>query len=147
MAYKKIVCGVTASAHSQKAALEAARLAKEHGAELVYVYAVDLDFLRGGRMGSVSQDVVAESVEKIGRQIMDLAEQIALSEGVKPVRILRRGNVLEVLGQVMTEQKADLLILGHEERTFFEKHLFKGDVEDHIGELKKRTKAEVTIIR
>ena len=147
VAYKKIVCGVTASAHSQKAALEAARLAKENGAELVYVYVVDLSFLKGGKSGSLSSDVVAQSIEKLGRQIVDLAEQIAVSEGVKPVKIVRKGNVLEVLGQIMTEQKADLLVLGHEKRTFFEKHLFEGDVEDHIQELKARTGAEVTIIR
>jgi nucleotide-binding universal stress UspA family protein len=98
-------------------------------------------------MGSLSQDVIAQSIEKLGKKILDLAEQIAASEGVKPEKIVRRGTVLEVLGQVMNEQKADLLVLGHEERTFFEKHLFKGDVEDHIRELKARTGAEVTVIR
>jgi nucleotide-binding universal stress UspA family protein len=147
MAYKKIVCGVTASAHSQKAALEAAKLAKQHGAQLIYVYVVDLAFLKGGKLGSLSQDVIAQSIEKLGRQIVDLAEQIAASEGVTPKKIVRRGTVLEVLGQVMNEQKADLLVLGHEERTFFEKHLFEGSVEDHIQELKARTGAEVTVIR
>jgi nucleotide-binding universal stress UspA family protein len=147
MAYKKIVCGVTASAHSQKAALEAAKLAKQHGAQLIYVYVVDLAFLKGGKLGSLSQDVIAQSIEKLGRQIVDLAEQIAASEGVTPKKIVRRGTVLEVLGQVMSEQKADLLVLGHEERTFFEKHLFEGSVEDHIQELKARTGAEVTVIR
>ena len=147
MTYKKIVCGVTASAHSQKAALEAAKLAKQCGAELIYVYAVDLAFLKGGKLGSLSQDVIAQSIEKLGRQIVDLAEQIAASEGVKTEKMVRRGTVLEVLGQVMSEQKADLLVLGHEERTFFEKHLFEGSVEDHIQELKARTGAEVTVIR
>jgi nucleotide-binding universal stress UspA family protein len=147
MTYRKIVCGVTASAHSQKAALEAARLAKQHGAQLIYVYVVDLAFLKGGKMGSLSQDVIAQSIEKLGRQIVDLAEQIAASEGLKPEKIVRRGAVLEVLGQVMSDQKADLLVLGHEERTFFEKHLFEGSVEDHIQELKARTGAEVTVIR
>ena len=98
-------------------------------------------------MGSLSQDVIAQSIEKLGKQIADLAEQIAASEGVKPEKIVRRGTVLDVLGQVVSEQKADLLVLGHEERTFFEKHRFKGNVEDHIQELKARTGAEVTVIR
>jgi nucleotide-binding universal stress UspA family protein len=147
MAYKKIVCGVTASAHSQKAALEAARLARQDGAELVYVYAVDLDFLAGGRMGSLSQDVIGTSLEALGVHILDYAEQIAVAQGVKPKKIVRRGQVLDVLKQVMSEEKADLLVLGHEERTFFEKHLFKGDVEDHVQELKTRTGAEVKIIQ
>ncbi len=135
MAYKKIVCGVTASAAAARAALEAAMLAKQHGAQLFYVYAVDLDFLKTGRMGHLSQDVIAQSIEKIGKQIVDTAEQIAASEGVKPEKIVRRGAVM------------DVLVLGHEERTFVEKHLFKGDVEDHAQELKARTGAEVKIIR
>ena len=37
--------------------------------------------------------------------------------------------------------------VGHEDRTFFEKTLFKGSVEDHVEELKKQTGAEVTVIR
>ena len=53
-----------------------------------------------------------------------------------PKKIVRRGTVLEVLKQVVQEEKADLLVLGHEERTFFEKALFKGNVEDHVEELK-----------
>ena len=147
MAYKKIVCGVTASAHSQKAALEAARLARQDGAELVYVYAVDLEFLTGGKLGSLSQDVIGASLEALGVHIVNYAEQIAAAQGVKPKKIVRRGKVLDILKLVMSEEKADLLILGHEERTFFEKALFKGDVEDHVQELKARTGAEVKIIR
>lgn len=147
MVYKKIVCGVTASAHSQKAALEAARLAKEHRAELIYVYAIDLDFLASGRTGSLTEDVVAGSLRKVGEAIMELAAQIAESQGVKPRRIVQRGKVLDVLRRVMTEENADLLVIGHEKRTFLEKALLKGTVEDHVQELKVQLGAEVKIIR
>jgi nucleotide-binding universal stress UspA family protein len=98
-------------------------------------------------LGSLSQDVIAQSIEQIGDKILDTAEQIAASEGVKPEKIVRRGIVIEVLEKVISEQKADLLVLGLEERTFFEKHRFKGTVEDHIQELKARTGTEITIIR
>jgi nucleotide-binding universal stress UspA family protein len=147
MAYKKIVCGVTASAHSQKAALEAARLAKQDGADLIYVYAVDVTFLEGGRTGSLTEDVVAGSLAQVGEYILELAGQIAAAQEVKPKKILRRGRVLDVLKLVMSEEKADLLVLGHEKRTFFEKALFKGDVEDHIQELKSQTGTEVIVIK
>ena len=50
--------------------LEAARLAKQHGAALIYVYAVDLAFLKGGKMGSLSQDVIAQSIEKLGAAVL-----------------------------------------------------------------------------
>jgi hypothetical protein len=66
---------------------------------------------------------------------------------VAPRKILKKGPVLDVLKQVVQEEKADLLILGHEDRTFFEKTLFRGSVEDHLEELKKQTGVEVTVIR
>jgi nucleotide-binding universal stress UspA family protein len=147
MSYKKIVCGVTASAHSQKAALEAARLAKQDGAKLVYVYAVDTTFLETGRAVSLTEDVVADSLQKVGENILELAGQIAASQSVKPKKIVRRGRVLDALKQVVVEEKADLLVLGHEKRTFFEKALFKGEVEDHAQELKAHTGIEVKIVR
>jgi nucleotide-binding universal stress UspA family protein len=147
MGYRKIVCGVTASAHSQKAAREAARLAKENGAELIYVYAVDLTVLASGNTGSLSTDVVRKSLENLGNQIMELAQKIAASQGMEAKKALKEGPVLDVLKEVIIEEKADLLVLGHEERTFFEKALFKGDVEEHARELQERTGAEVKIIK
>jgi nucleotide-binding universal stress UspA family protein len=146
MSYKKIVCGVTASVHSQKAALEASRLAKENLADLIFVYAVDVTFLAKGRTGSLTEDVVADSLRKVGENILDLAGKIAASQGVEPRKIVARGTVLDVLKQVVSSEKADLLVIGHEERTFFEKALVKGDVEDHILELKAQTGTEVKII-
>ena len=59
MAYTSIVCGVTGSAHSQKAALEAAALAKQHNARLTYVYVVDVGSLTasiGGLSKSLAED-------------------------------------------------------------------------------------------
>jgi nucleotide-binding universal stress UspA family protein len=146
MGYTSIVCGVTGSAHAQKAALEAAALAKQHNARLTYVYAVDIDFLRGS-VGGMSTSLAGDGLERLGEHILSYVEELAQSQGVTPKKIVRRGAVLEVLKQVILEEKADLLILGHEDRTFFEKALFKGEVEGHIEELKQQTGTEVTVIR
>ena len=146
MAYTSIVCGVTGSAHAQKAALEAAVLAKRDNAKLTYVYVVDVGFLRGS-VGGMSTGIAGEGLERLGEHILGFAEQLAQSQGVTPRKIVRRGAVLEVLKQVVLEEKADLLVLGHEERTFFEKALFKGSVEDHAEELKQQTGTEVAVIK
>jgi nucleotide-binding universal stress UspA family protein len=146
MTYTSIVCGVTGSAHAQKAALEAAVLAKRDNARLTYVYVVDIGFLRGS-IGGMSSGLAGEGLERLGQHILGFAEQLAQSQGVTPKKIVRRGAVLEVLKQVVLEEKADLLVLGHEERTFFEKALFKGSVEDHAEELKQQTGTEVAVIR
>ena len=146
MGYKTIVCGVTGSLHSQKAALEAAVMASQSHAELIYVYVVDVSFLRRGS-GSITSGVVADSLDKLGAQFLNVAEEIAKTQGVVPKKILRKGPVLYEIKQVVLEEKADLLVLGHEPRTFFEKAIFDGSVEDHLEELKKQTGAEVTVIR
>jgi nucleotide-binding universal stress UspA family protein len=145
MDYTSIVCGVTGSPHSQKAALEAARLAKQHTARLTYVYAVDTAFLKGS-VGGMSAGIAEDGLTHLGEQILEYAGQLAQSQGVTPKKIVRSGAVLKVLKQVILEEKADLMILGHEKRTFFEKALFKGSVEDHADELKNQTGADVTII-
>lgn len=147
MGYTSIVCGVTGSAHSQKAALEAAALAKKDNARLTYVYVVDIGFLRSGIAVQLSSGFAEDSLERLGSHILDYAEQLAQSQGVTPKKVLRRGLVLDVIKQVVEEEKADLLVLGHENRTFFEKALFKGSVEDHVEELKKQTGTEVTVVR
>jgi len=146
MGYTKIICGVTGSLHSQKAALEAAVMASQSHAELIYVYVVDVSFLRRGS-GSITSGAVADSLDRLGDQFLEVAEEIAKTQGVVPKKILRKGLVLDVLIQVVQEEKADLLVIGHEPRTFFEKALFDGSVEDHLEELKKQTGAEVMVIR
>ena len=147
MGYTSIVCGVTGSAHSQKAALEAAALAKKDNARLTYVYAVDISFLKSGITVQLSSSFAEESLDHLATHILDYAERLAQTQGVTPKKIIRRGLVLEVIKQVVVEEKADLLVLGHENRTFFEKAFFKGSVEDHVEELKQQTGIEVTVIR
>jgi nucleotide-binding universal stress UspA family protein len=146
MGYTTIVCGVTGSLHSRKAALEAAVLAGKSNAGLVYVYAVDASFLKRGS-GFVTSGEVEGSLDRLGEQILNIAEEIAKTQGVIPKKILKKGLILEVLKQVVQEEKAELLVLGHEDRTFFEKVLFNGSVEDHLELLKKQTGAEVMVIR
>ena len=143
MEYTSIVCGVTGSAHSQKAALEAAHLARKNGARLTYVYAIDVTFLRGG---ITSAENVEKSLERLGNHILEFAAEIASTEGVTPKKVVGKGHVMEVLKKTILEEKADLLVLGHQKRTFFEKALFKGSVENQIGELKRQTGVDVTVV-
>ncbi|MFP5213756.1 MAG: universal stress protein [Acidobacteriota bacterium] len=147
MGYKKIVCGVTGSAHAQKAALEAARLAKENCAELVYVYAVDSTFARGGMAVELSHEYVDESLERLGGYILDHASELARTQGVVPKKVVKRGAVMDVLKEVVKAEGADLLMIGHEGRSFFDKVFKKGDVEDDPVELKKIAGVDVSIVQ
>lgn len=143
MGYKSIVCGVTGSAHAQKAALEAARLARAENANLTYVYAVDMTFLKGGKAATHSTE---ESLESLGRHILENAAQVAWDEKVTAKKMLMKGRVHEVLKKAILENEADLLVLGHEERTFFEKFLLEGTAEDYIESLKRETGVDVSVV-
>ncbi|MBI5592027.1 MAG: universal stress protein [Deltaproteobacteria bacterium] len=142
MGYAKIVCGVTGSLHSQKAALEAAVSAGKSLAGLVYVYVADVSFFKRGS-GFITSGAVADSLDRLGEQFLNFAEELAKTQVVTA----RKGPVLDALMQVVQEEKADLLVLGHDPRTFFEKALFDGSLEDHLEELKKQTGVEVMVIR
>ena len=145
MDYKTIICGVTWSEASQKAALEAARLAKENKACLIYVYAVNPPFL-AGMAAELNPDFGQEILENLGKKILERAEEISLTEGITPKKILRPGAILEVLKQVLAEEKADLLVISHQDRSFFEKGLLRGEVEDPILELILQTGVQVKSI-
>ena len=97
MTYKKIVCGVTGSEPSQKAAQEAARLAKEHQAGLIYVYAVDIKFLKGMTI-QLTSDFAEKTLEHLGGHILERAEESAAAQGVTPRKdypVRRRPGSLE----------------------------------------------------
>ena len=146
MGYKCIVCGVTGSAHSQKAALEAGALAKKDNAKLIYVYAVDASFLDSSLMAKASHSHVEDALMNLGNHILDHAEDLIRPLGVRPKKVVKKGAPMQVLQEVVLEEKADLLMIGHEERTRIERKLVKGEVEKHLDELKKATGAEVTIV-
>jgi nucleotide-binding universal stress UspA family protein len=146
MGYETIICGVTGSAASEKAAYEAARLAKENRARLIYVYVVDITFLKGITIQLRAQ-FAEESLEHVGKLILDHVEGFALSQGLTPKKILRKGVVLEVLKRVVLEEKAELLVLGDEKRSFFQKVLFGGKVKDYVQELENHTGISVVVVK
>jgi hypothetical protein len=59
----------------------------------------------------------------------------------------RTGPLLEVLKDGAVEEKGDLLVLGQEARSFFDKVLFRGKVEDHLQELRRQMGIEAIIVQ
>jgi nucleotide-binding universal stress UspA family protein len=146
MSYRSIVCGVTGSKRSHLAAREAARLARENQASLVYVYVVDVNFLKGMTV-QLTTKYAEDTLAHIGETILNEAEGIAREEGVTPQKVLVRGRVIDEIRRVVVERQADLLVVGDEGRTFAEKVLFGGTVADNVAELEKQTGVPVKVVR
>ncbi len=146
MSYRSIVCGVTGSERSHLAAKEAARLARENQASLVYVYVVDVNFLKGMTI-QLTSSYAEDTLAHIGETILAEAEDIARQEGVTPQKVLVRGRVIEEIRRVIIDRQADLLVVGDEGRTFAERVLFGGEVADSVAELEKQTGVPVKVVR
>lgn len=95
----------------------------------------------------LSAQFAEQSLSRLGEHILDHGEQIALGQGVTSHKFLRKGPLLDVLKNVAIEEKGDLMVLWHEPRSFFDKVLFRGTVEDHLQELRRQMGIEAIIIQ
>lgn len=144
--YRVIVCAITGSEVSQKAVLGAALLAKENEAHLILVYAVDASFVKGTTV-ELPTGFAEEQMERLGNKLLDQAENIAKEQGTSCEKIMRKGPLLKVIAEVASETGGELLVLGLESRSFFEKILFGATLQDDVRELRRQTGLEVAIIR
>jgi nucleotide-binding universal stress UspA family protein len=143
MEYKSIVCGVTASTRAQRAALDAARLARRTGARLTYVHVVDISFFQEGMDDSLSRAFVAESLVRLGMQIVVHAAQIAITEGIVAEKHLAKGAVRKSLHRVARELGADLLVQGGDDgQTVFRDVLKLTEMDEPPTEVDPRTQLE-----
>jgi nucleotide-binding universal stress UspA family protein len=145
MRYKTILCGITGSGASFRAALGAALLAKENNARLIHVYAVDTAFVEHVTV-ELPPELAGESLERLGKRILDQAQTIAGGQGIVAERKIRKGSLLKVLGEVAREEAADLLVLGREERSFFDRVFFGKGMKADPDALRKRVGVEAVII-
>jgi len=92
----KILCatrGGEASRRTQNAVIE---MAKEHGATIVFLYVVDIEFLRLTARG-VRPEVVMTEMEHMGEFLLAIAVERAMKQGVEAQGVLRRGPLVEAL--------------------------------------------------
>jgi len=108
---KKILCATRGGEASYRTQDEAITLALEYGAELLFLYVVDIKFLaRTAR--AVRPDVVAAEMEKMGEFLLALAQERAQERGVSARCILRHGDLRQELQAVACEEAVDLVVMG-----------------------------------
>lgn len=118
---KSIVCGVTGSLGSQRAAADAAVLAAQTGAKLTYVHVVEPPSPAERFSDPLTRAFKEAMLVEIGIKILINAERIATARGVAPVKYLKKGPLAKCLLEVAKELDSDLLVLGGRRGTIFEK--------------------------
>ena len=86
-------------------------MAKEEGAIILFLYVVDVEFLRLTARG-VRYDVVTTELEHMGEFLLEMACERAAAQGVTAESCLRHGPLIEALESAAREEGADAIAFG-----------------------------------
>jgi hypothetical protein len=86
-------------------------MAKEAGASVLFLYIVDVEFLKLTARG-VRADVVATELERMGEFILALAVERAAAQGVEADTCVRHGSLIEGLESAARAEGVDAIAFG-----------------------------------
>ena len=107
----KILCATRGGDASLQTQMAAISRAKESGDELVFFYAVDLEFLAQADY-ALRQDIVEEEMDHMGEFLMTMAVERAEEAGVKASFLIHNGNFAEEIATAARAEKATLVVVG-----------------------------------
>jgi nucleotide-binding universal stress UspA family protein len=108
---KKILCATRGGEASRKTQDAVIVMAKEEGASILFLYVVDVEFLKLTARG-VRPDVVITELEHMGEFLLALACERAASQGVQAEACLRHDPLIEALESAAREEGADAIAFG-----------------------------------
>lgn len=105
-----ILCPTRGGEASYPTQDRAIRLARDRGAELIFLYVTDVRFLTKGS-GAVVADL-EEELDDMGQFLLTMAQERAEKEGVTAARAVRRGSFREALLAEIEESAVETVVLG-----------------------------------
>ena len=108
---KKILCATRGGEASWRTQDKVIAMAKEKGATILFLYVVDVEFLKLTARG-VRPDVVLAEMEHMGEFLLAMACERAAAQGVEAEMCLRHGPLLEALESAAHEEGADAIAFG-----------------------------------
>jgi nucleotide-binding universal stress UspA family protein len=118
-------------------------MAKEEGAAILFLYVVDVEFLRLTVRG-VRPDVVATELEHMGEFLLAMACERAAAAGVAAEACIRHGPLVEALESAAREEGADAIAFGRPAGS--ESSFSLTDLEDLAARIKDDTGIETYIV-
>jgi len=107
----KILCATRGGEASVKTQEAAIKRALETGDELVFFYAVDLEFLADADY-ALRSDVMEEEMGNMGEFLMLMAVERAEKQGVKAASVIRSEAFPEAIMAAAQEEQATLVVVG-----------------------------------
>jgi nucleotide-binding universal stress UspA family protein len=105
-----IVCATRGGRASRATQERAIALAKEQGAELVFLCSVDPGF--AGPMDEPLTCALNDELKRLGRSLLCIAQARAQQQGIDAKTVVRSGPVTENIEAALREFNADTLVIG-----------------------------------
>jgi nucleotide-binding universal stress UspA family protein len=108
---KKILCATRGGEASQRTQDAVIAMAREERATILFLYVVDVEFLKVTARG-VRLDVVTTEMEHMGEFLLAMACERASAQGVEAETCLRHGPLVEALESAAREEGVDAVAFG-----------------------------------
>ena len=108
---KKILCATRGGEASRRMQDAVISMAKEEGATILFLYVVDVEFLRFTARG-VRPDIMTTEMERMGEFLLAIACERATAQGVIAETCLRHGPLIEALESAARDEDADAIAFG-----------------------------------
>ena len=108
---RRILCATRGGEASYRTQDAAIALAKDYGAELVFLYVVDISFL-DLTARAIRLDTVSTELEHLGEFLLLMAKERAEKQGVPASSILRHGELRDEIKAAAREETIDGVVLG-----------------------------------
>ncbi len=108
---KKILCATRGGEASRRTQEAVIAKAKEEGASVLFLFVVDLEFLKLTARG-VRLDVVSKEMEHMGEFLLAMACERAAAQGVEAEMCIRHGRLVEALESAARDEGADAIAFG-----------------------------------
>lgn len=138
----KILCATRGGEASRRTQEQAIVLAKELGAELVFLYVVDMHFL-DKTAAPIVVDVENE-LTKMGEFLLLLAKERAARQGVTATGMCRTGGVRDELMEAARQEGVSIVVLG---RPAGDESVFQlASLQNFAAQIEAETGVEVRIV-
>ncbi len=107
----KILCATRGGEASYRTQDAVNAKAKEQGAVVLFLYVVDVEFLRRTPTGT-RPDVMQQEMERMGNFLLAMACERATKAGVEAHPVLRHGSLADALCETAVDEQVTLIAFG-----------------------------------
>jgi nucleotide-binding universal stress UspA family protein len=105
-----IVCATRGGAGSRAVQNQGIRYAGQRGKKLIFLFVIDTSIL--SEADEILREAVEIELDWLGHTLLRIAQKRAQNAGIESTIVIRKGQVIDEICRFLTEQSAELLLLG-----------------------------------